>query len=255
MDHYYLDLLKKQLNNRIDFREKRPGIFQLIAPFYYEDGDMLDIFIQESPEDPGKIRICDYGMSLMHLSYTYDIDTPNKERIFQKIITENNLIEENGNIYVDVHPELLYSAVLQFSQTIAKISSMSHFKRDVVRSLFYEMLEDFITSTFAQYNPVKNFLPLPQRDDLEVDFALTKVRKPIYLFGVKDAYKARLVTICCLEFQKAKLPFKSIVIHEEFDNLPKKDRTRLTSAADKQFVDLEDFRKNGEQYLIREIAS
>jgi hypothetical protein len=42
----YLDALKSQFNDRIRFVEKRPDIFQLIAPFYHEDGDMLEIFLE-----------------------------------------------------------------------------------------------------------------------------------------------------------------------------------------------------------------
>jgi len=251
---YYLGLLKEQFNNRISFREKRPGIIQLIAPFYHEDGDMLDIFIQESPEEKGKIRICDYGMSLMRLSYSYNIDTPNKTRIFQKIITENGLNEHNGNIYLDIDPSLLYVSVLQFAQTIAKVSSMRQFKREVVQSLFYELLDDFITKQLIIYNPTPSVQPLPERDDLEVDYALNVGNRPIYIFGIKDVPKARLAAICCLEFQKARIPFRSIAIHEDFDSLPKKDRSRLTSAVDKQFISLEDFQENAQHYLERETA-
>ncbi len=81
----YMDLLKSQFNNRIGFRQKRPGITQLILPIYYEDGDMVDIFLEHTEGDlPGnKIKICDFGMALMRLSYSYDIDTPKKEEIFQ----------------------------------------------------------------------------------------------------------------------------------------------------------------------------
>ncbi|PIY49002.1 MAG: hypothetical protein COZ06_15110, partial [Armatimonadetes bacterium CG_4_10_14_3_um_filter_66_18] len=75
---------------------------------------------------------------------------------------------------------------------------------------------------------------------------------PLYLFGVKDNSRARLATISCLEFQRNKLPFRSMVVHEDFDKIGRKDTTRLTSACDKQFTSLEDFRQNAVQYLERE---
>lgn len=253
MNSDYLESLKQQLNNRISFREKRPGIVQLVAPFYHEDGDMLDIFYEDSPES-GKIRITDYGMSIMRLSYTYDINTQNKERILQNIITENGLNEEGGSIFTDVNPNQLYQATLQFIQAIAKVSSMSHFGREVIKSMFYEMLGDFIKKELVKYNPQQKFFPLDNRGDLEVDYSLEVGKRPIFLFGVKGMAKARLTTICCLEFRQAKLPFKSFVVHEEFETLPKKDRSRLTSAADKQFISLEDFKEHGEEFIEREIA-
>ena len=50
----YLELLKKQFNDRIRFSQKRDGVFQLIAPFYHEDGDMLDVYM-ETLGDNGRI--------------------------------------------------------------------------------------------------------------------------------------------------------------------------------------------------------
>jgi hypothetical protein len=249
----YLELLKKQFNDRIRFSQKRDGVFQVIAPFYHEDGDMLDVYI-ENLGDNGKILISDHGMTLMRLSYEYDIDTPNKERIFQKILSENQLMENDGRLYIETKPDRLYSSMLQFTQALGKVSNMRLFKREVIKSLFYEMLDEFIIETLSQYQPVKNVQPIAERDDLEVDYQLSLPRKSVYLFGVRDSAKARLTTISCLEFQKVQIPFNSVVVHENFEELNRKDRQRITSAADKQFIDLDDFKKGGEEYLKREAA-
>ena len=249
----YLDLLKKQFNNQIAFVERRPGVMQLVAPLYHEDGDMIDLFL-ESSEENGMIRICDSGMTLMRLSYSFDIDTPNKERIFQRILFENGITEENGNLFLETTPESLYPSILQFAQTVAKVSNMQLYKREVIHSLFYEMLEEFVMTSLNRYNPRPKVYPLGDRDDLEVDFELHIEPRPIYLFGVRESAKARLVTISCLEFQTAKIPFKSLAIHDEFDKLSRKDTNRITSAVDKQFISLDDFRVNARPYLEREVA-
>lgn len=247
-----LNQLKIQFNNKIDFREKRQGIKQLIGPFFHEDGDMMDIFLTYSPTDPNKIRICDYGMTIMRLSYDYDIDSPTREEILDKIISQHGLKRDDGNIYIDVSTDLLYQYIFQYSQTIAKVTSMQYFKREIMRSMFYEELAEFITNKLPAYNPTAKVLPIPERDELEVDFQFSLDKKKIYLFGIKDQSKARLTTISCLEFQRAGLPFKSIAVHESFDQLSRKDRARLTSAVDKQFPDLADFKLNAVQYLERE---
>jgi len=85
-----------------------------------------------------------------------------------------------------------------------------------------------------------------------VDWQLEPNGVPLYLFGVKDATKARLTTISCLEFQRANLRFKSVVVHEDFSKLGRKDVVRLTSASDKQFTNLDDFKQNAMQYFERE---
>jgi hypothetical protein len=244
----YLEMLRAQFNNYVDLRERRPGVYQLIVPLYHEDGDMVDIFLEDRD---GLVRVSDLGMTLMRLSYSYDIDTPNKERIFRRILSENRVCEENGSLYVDTRLESLYPAILQFSQTVAKIANMRLYKREVIQSLFYEMVTEFVEDKLGRFHPTPHFLPIPGRDELEVDFALDVKPHPVFLFGVKDEAKARLVTISCLEFQLAQVRFTSFVVHEDFDSLAKKDRNRITSAADKQFVSFEDFRDNVVQRLQR----
>jgi hypothetical protein len=250
----YLDLLKEQFNHQVALREKRPGIMQLVVPLFHEDGDMVDIFLEDVGNGEAKVRVSDYGMTLMRLSYGFDIDTENKERIFQRILSEHGLNEANGRIFVDTTPESLYPAILQFAQTIAKVSNMETYKREVIKSLFYEMLEEVIDTSFKEYHPRPKTLPLPERDELEVDYEFDVKARPLFLFGVKDNAKARLVTISCLEFQRANVPFKSFVVHEDFDALTRKDRSRITSAVDKQFVSLDDFRDNGPKTFAREVA-
>jgi hypothetical protein len=251
-----LDKLKSEFNRHIEFREKRPDVVQILAPLFHEDGDMIDIFL-DLPKTAGTpLRISDHGLTLMRLSYSYDVDTPTKRKIFDRILSENGISEDRGRLSVDTTPEHAYPALLQFAQTIAKVSSMQAFKREVVQSLFYEMLGEFITDTLVRYRPHPDYLPIPDRDDLEVDWQFEVQPRPIFLYGVKDNAKARLAALSCLEFQKHHISSRSVVVHEDFENgLSRKDQTRITSAADKQFISLDDFRANAEQYFSREVEA
>ena len=159
----YLDALKEQFNNQVSFRQKRPGILQLVAPLYHEDGDMVDIFFETINGGRDRIRICDHGMTMMRLSYNFDIDTPNKERILQRILSENHIAEEKGNLFLDSEPENLYPSVLQFAQAVAKVSNMELFKREVIETLFYEMLTEFIEDALKKYNPQEKIFPIPKK--------------------------------------------------------------------------------------------
>lgn len=246
-----MERLREQFQHRIEILEKRVGIFQLLLPVYHEDGDMIEVFVDSTKSSNGTIRLCDFGMGLMRLSYAYDVDTENKDKIFHKILSENGLQEENGNVFLDTTAELLYPSVLQISQGISKVCSMRYFKREVIESLFYEMLDEFVMEKLVKYKPTKSVYPIEQRDDLEVDYSFQPNGKPLYLFGVKDTAKARIATISCLEFQRSSLSFESIAVHEDIEKLPRKDRVRITSACDKQFTSLDDFTQNAVQYLER----
>lgn len=251
-----LELLKQRFNGHVAFRERRPGVLQVLAPLFHEDGDMVDLFLDESVNGSGKIRIGGHGLTLMRLSYSFDMDTETKLRIFNRILAENRIEERGGRLYIDAEPERLYPALLHFAQTVAKVSSMRYFKREVIQNLFYEQLAEFVEERLTAYDPRRKTLPIPDHDEYEVDYQLDIGPRPVYLFGVKDDDKARLATISCLEFQRRGIPFKGVMVHQDFESgLTKKDRTRITSASDKQFPSLDDFRENGPQFFERERAA
>lgn len=256
-----IEVLREQFNSHVAVREKRPGVLQLVAPLFHEDGDMIDVFLDlpgdGSISDGQKIRISDHGLTLMRLSYTFELDTPNKERILRRILAENGVTEEDGEFSIEAAPDSLYMSLLQFSQAVSKVCNMRYFKRELLLSLFEEMLAEFIEAELARFNPSqdKPILPIPDRDDLEVDWEFRPNGVPLYLFAVKDVNRARLTTISCLEFQRHKLKFKSIAVHEDIDKLTRKDRNRLTNACDKQFTSLEEFQQNAVPFLEREVAS
>jgi hypothetical protein len=247
----YINNLKEQFNNFFYLKEKRENILQVFAPLYHADGDMMDIFLSEISER-GIIRISDYGLTLMRLSYSFDIDTPNKEKIFNKILAENSIQNENGNLFIDVKPEYVYHGLMQFAQAVSKITNMRLYKREVIHSLFFEMLEEYIMTNLQKYNPQKKFYPIPEHEEYEVDYCFNHRRRPIYLFGVNNPANSRLATISCQKFIAEKLKFSSLIILENLDVIGKKDQARLMSAADKQFPSLEDFQKHAEEYIERE---
>lgn len=257
-----LETLREQFNSHVALREKRPGVLQLVAPLFHEDGDMMDIFLDVAKNGANgmtstdqKIRVSDHGLTLMRLSYTFEIDTPNKEKIFHRILAENGVNEQNGELFVEAMPASLYTSLLQFSQAVSKICNMRYFRREMLASLFEEMLAEFIQEQLPRYKPSEKILPIPDRDDLEVDWEFRPNGVPLYLFAVKDVNRARLATISCLEFQRHKLKFKSIAVHEDIDKLGRKDRNRLTNACDKQFTSLDEFKQSALPYLEREAAA
>jgi hypothetical protein len=251
-----LDLLKREFSGRVAFRERRPGLVQVLAPLFHEDGDMVDIFLDLSPDANGKVRISDHGLTVMRLSFNLELETESRQRIFTRILSEHGVQEQDGRLFMDAEADRLYPAILHFAQTVAKISSMQYYRREVIQSLFYEMLEEFIQDKLAEYNPRPHTLPIPDHDEYEVDFQFDLDRRPLFLFGVRDNAKARLVTISCLEFHRRVIPFKSVIVHEDFETaISRKDRLRITSASDKQFTTLDDFRENGPQFFARERAA
>ncbi len=245
-----IENIKKSFNDRVNVRQKRPDVYQLLLPIYHEDGDMIDLFI--TPINKNKFALCDYGLTLQRLAYSYDIDTENKESILQKIISENKLTEQEGNISLETNSENLFSDIMHITQAYAKIGSMRYFKREVIENLFFEMLDDFIFDKLNEFHPKKNVMPIPERDDLEADYSFQPNGKPIYLFGVKDVAKARLATLNYQAYLLSDIKYHGWVVTENFEALPRKDKLRLTNTSDKQFTSLDEFKLNAKPFLEKE---
>ena len=127
------DHIKTAFNGHVSIQEKRHGVYQLYLPIYHEDNDMIDLFIV--PKENGKYELCDFGLTLMRLSYTYEIDTENKEAILNRILVENGLKEDDGNLFYNTKVETIFTDIMHVCQVYSKIGSMKYFKREVVESL------------------------------------------------------------------------------------------------------------------------
>ena len=224
-----------------DFYERRPGAYQLIIPILHEDGDMLDIYLQDSPLGEGYVRICDYGLTLMRLSYTYDINTDARQRIFDSILINNGISNDDGNLYLDAASDRLNEAILQFAGCVQKVCNMRYWGREIVRSAFYDDLAEYITGDLSMFEPKPDFAPIPDYP-VSVDWSLAHQVRNFYVFGVRGNEKAKNVAIALLEFKKAQLLYISLVVHEDFEGLGRRERTYLTSNADIQYPALDDFR-------------
>ena len=247
------ELLADSFNNRISFEEAGPRIYRIIAPFFHEDGDMYDIFLRLVDE---QLQICDFGITLMHLSYKTDLDTENKLNIFSRIVTNNGVSCENGNLIMYTSYDSFFVDLMQYQVAISKVSNLDILKRETVATLFAEELSQFINNTIAKtYHQVKTAYHPTNESGFEVDYAiLDNLEKPIYIMGIRDSLSASRATALCLRVLALGKKHTSIAIHEASSSVASRDRDALTNAVDKQYTSLEDFKSQGAQFIARQIA-
>lgn len=249
-----IHILRGKAKTGFDVYERRKGKYQLIVPILHEDGDMVDIYLQDSPDGENYIRICDFGMALMRLSYTYEINTNSRQRIFDSILVNNGIKNDDGNLYLDTNFEMLYESIMQFAGCVQKVCNMRYWSREIIRSSFYENLKSYTTTELMEFNPKPNIVPIPDYEIITVDWSLNHNDRNLYLFGVASNDKAKNTAIALLEFKKANLPFISLVVHEDMQELGTKESTYLTKNADKQYPKLDDFRESASSDIERLVA-
>lgn len=245
--------LDRGWRGNFDFYERRQGEFQLIVPILHEDGDMVDVYLTDSPDSEELVRICDFGLTLMRLSYTYEISTTARQRILDSILINNGVSNDNGNFYVDIRIDKLYEGVMQFAGCVQKVCNMRYWSREVVRSTFYEDLGSYITSEMTTFEPVPDRSPIPEYP-ISVDWSLTFRNVTFYVFGVLGNDKAKNAAIALLEFQKARLKYMSLIVHQDMEELGKRERQYLTRNADTQYPTLQDFQNKASDDINRLVS-
>lgn len=247
--------LNKDFGNQIALEQVAPDAFRIYAPFFHEDGDMISMYLEIRSDN--SLIIKDFGNTLMRVSYTFELDSPNKINILNNIVKGNYGHLNDGELSIETTLDSLPQAIFQFSQLVAKVSSIDLLKRETIKSLFFERLDAYISENLIKYHYSQNFLPTRDKQ-LSVDYQIqpkTNNTKPLFLFGVNENTKASKVVISCLSFQKQHLPFRSLVIHEDFENLSSFYRNQITNTVDKQFTSFDDFSAEGMEYIERELEA
>ncbi|MDE0025890.1 MAG: DUF1828 domain-containing protein [Spirochaetaceae bacterium] len=122
--------LSGRMAEGFDIYRRREDGYQLVVPICHEDGDMVEVYLQDSPRGEAYIRICDFGMALMRLSYSYDLDTETRRRIFDDILINNRVENDGGNLWLDVPVRRLYEGVMQFAGCVQKVCNMRYWARE-----------------------------------------------------------------------------------------------------------------------------
>ena len=244
------DNLARQFGSQVSLEETEHGVYRVYAPFFHEDGDMYSVYFEVTGN---QVLIRDYGNTLMRVSYTYDIHTTHQKKVLSEIVSANRGELDGGELLVRTTAEQISQALMQYTQLVAKVSNIDILRRENVRSLFYEHLDGFIDSEMNGYTIKKNITPSKDRD-LVVDYVIPD-KRPLYIFGVLENTKAAKVVITCLTFQTQQMPFRSLVIHENADNLSSFNRNRLTNTVGKQYTTLEEFMNQGTRYIRDEFSA
>lgn len=119
-----MEYLKFDLHKRYGLTEKRPGIAQVTTPFYYADGDMLDIFVDMPRQLGGPLVISDHGCTFMRLSCVYEVSTSANSAILADAAGARGVELRGDVLRLETTPEVLYADLTRFAQAVSEISAL-----------------------------------------------------------------------------------------------------------------------------------
>lgn len=220
---------------------RRPDLYQLHVPYYYPDGDMIEIFL--TPQSSDTVLIQDMGLTLMRLSYEFSMDSKNKQKIFHDILAQFTAEEKDGNVQIIAPVEQIFPYLMQFIQLITKVSDISYLKREVVKSLFYEYFDTFMHETFDPVRKViKDYYPEFDREkQYPTPYALVNgnPQSPVCFFPIASDSKCNDAIITIQQYELKQFRPESIAVYENMEVLGRRPVARLSNVVGKQFSTLQ----------------
>jgi len=227
------------------------------TPFFFPDGDPYQMYIKAMPG--GLIRLSDMGHTLMHLSYDNDIDAyreGTRGNLLQNILTETDVKEENGEFYVDAQTDTLAPAVFRLGQALTKINDLTFLNRYRTESTFYEDLRSSLFKLVPEDKIMQDYIEptIKHASDYPIDYRVRmKNDGSLFIFGISNRDKARLVTIVLERLLRAHVDFDSLLIFQDQTALPKADIARLSNAGGEMIASL-DAQEDFSRKLLRRVA-
>jgi hypothetical protein len=232
-------LVAEGFKREITVKEKRPGLFQVYAPFYYPDGDMVEVFVHSLGD--GSFEITDLGLGLMKLSYEFELNTQNKRKVLNEILGNYQITESKGVLSIKSSEESLFAYLLHFINVLIKVSDISYLKRETVQSLFYEYFNGFVFDKLKEFQPQRDYSPTFDRDKLYPSpyVILVPGKQPLSIFPISNDKKCDEVTITCLNYEKHDYKAQKIAVFESQEDIGRRTLSKLTDVVDKQFSSLD----------------
>ena len=211
-------------------REIDNGYIAVSSPFSFPDGDAFSIYLK--PLAGGGYRITDLGHTFMHLSYemdTSDLRKGSRKTVLDRIISESGITEEDGEIYIESMQEKLGENLFHIGQALTRIHDVSFLNRHRVESTFYDDLYSSILDAVPNARVIRPYsVPgMTNTEDYPVDFYIEGKLDPLFLFGVPNKDKVRLVTIELQHFMAEGVNFDSIIVFADQQKIPRTDLARL----------------------------
>ena len=188
--------------------------------------------------------LSDRGHTLLHISYSQDIESlydGSRSVRREQIIKDNGVNDNDGVFSIESDEKDLAGDLFKFSQCLTQIYDLAYVSQERTEQTFYFELERILQSCINGSELQQNYIPSEDPKNLySVDYHVKSRRnKSVYVYGIHNSDKARLVTINLQHFQIEGLDFDSLIVFENQQQVSRKDVARVSDVASNQVYSIE----------------
>lgn len=233
------------------------GRAMLETPFTFPDGDGYPVYVE--PTRTGGVRLTDGGNTLMRLSYESEPEGLRKgarARLLEQVLRENGFEEDRGEFFLESSLDGMGDAVFRFGQGVTRIHDILFLNRGRASNDFYEKLQRMLKEILTPERVEEDYLEprLPSAEDYRIDYHVPrKGGDSLFVFGIANRDKARLTTIILERLLRHDVPFDSLLVFDDQQQVPRRDLARLSNVGGEMVASL-DAREDLERKLRRKAA-
>ncbi len=239
---------KCKVSEEIDVEHEGIDRYIVYTPFMFDDGDHFVIVLKKHDDH---WRFTDEGHTFMHMSYE-DIDLLHGTRksIIDQVLLSFRLVNDAGELCLDVPDGEYGDALFSFIQALVKISDTAYWTRERVHSTFMDDFRAVLEEKIPKKRRTFDYYDIQHDPDgkYPVDCRVNGLSRPLLVFGINSDSKCQYVQIALLQFERWGQQFRSMAIFEDQERINRGVLARFTDVVEKQFASL-GTRDRMEKYL------